>query len=80
VSTKEPKNELVAYMEDEGSDPKMPKLKTFITLEGTLSQEDFMAQLKEMKRLANLKAKKEKSEKELKKLLNPATFKAEAQK
>ncbi|GJU18761.1 hypothetical protein Tco_1146727 [Tanacetum coccineum] len=46
---------------------------------GTLSQEKFMAQLKEIKRLAELKEQEKKSEKELKKLLNPATIKAQAQ-
>ncbi|GKA36690.1 hypothetical protein Tco_0723255 [Tanacetum coccineum] len=39
-----------------------------------------MAQQKEMKRLANLKAKKEKSKKLLKKILNPATIRAQTQK
>ncbi|GKG59217.1 hypothetical protein Tco_0602926, partial [Tanacetum coccineum] len=39
-----------------------------------------MAQQKEMKRLANLKAEKEKSEKLLKKILNPATIRAQTQK
>ncbi|GJX44612.1 hypothetical protein Tco_0261288 [Tanacetum coccineum] len=37
-----------------------------------------MAQLKEMKRLADLKEQEKKSEEELKKMLNPATFKAQA--
>ncbi|GJV32408.1 hypothetical protein Tco_1392808 [Tanacetum coccineum] len=46
--------------------------------EGTLSQEKFMDQLKEMKRLADLKELEKKSEEELKKLLNPATLKAQA--
>ncbi|GJY89986.1 retrovirus-related pol polyprotein from transposon TNT 1-94 [Tanacetum coccineum] len=58
--------------------PKIPNLKSFILPEGTLSQEKFMAQLKEMKRLADLKEQEKKSEEELKKLLNPATFKAQA--
>nr|GEW76038.1 B-box-type zinc finger, zinc finger, PHD-type, DC1 [Tanacetum cinerariifolium] len=43
--------------------------------EGPLSQKDVMDKLKEMKRLANLKAEKEKSKKSLKKLLkNSATI------
>nr|GEV18935.1 kinesin-like protein KIN-14C [Tanacetum cinerariifolium] len=48
VATKEPKNKLVAYMEEGGSDQK--KMRSFITSGRTLSQEDFMAQLKEIKR------------------------------
>ncbi|GKF74599.1 hypothetical protein Tco_0220931, partial [Tanacetum coccineum] len=37
-------------------------------------------QIKELKRISDLKAEKEKSEQELRKLLNPATLKAQAQK
>ncbi|GKC24228.1 hypothetical protein Tco_1026378 [Tanacetum coccineum] len=59
---------------------KVPKLKPFITLEGPLSQEEYDNQIKELKRISDLKAKKEKSEQELRKLLNPATLKAQAQK
>ncbi|GJZ47754.1 hypothetical protein Tco_0601586, partial [Tanacetum coccineum] len=72
----EPGNELVQYQEEGGSDPKMPKLKSFITLEGPLSQEEYSNQIKEMKRLNDLKAKQEKSEQELRKLFNPATLNA----
>nr|GEU39404.1 ulp1 protease family, C-terminal catalytic domain-containing protein [Tanacetum cinerariifolium] len=53
VATEEPKNELVAYMEDGWSDQKMPKIMSFITSRGTLSQEDFITQLKEIKRANN---------------------------
>ncbi|GJV95026.1 retrovirus-related pol polyprotein from transposon TNT 1-94 [Tanacetum coccineum] len=56
----------------------MPKIKSFITPEGTLSQEEFYNQIKEMKRLVDLKEQEKKSEEELKKLLNPTTFKAQA--
>ncbi|GKD26577.1 hypothetical protein Tco_1232791 [Tanacetum coccineum] len=45
-----------------------------------VAQEDVMAQLKEMKILADLKAEKEKSEKSWKKILNPATIRAQTQK
>nr|GEV56489.1 retrovirus-related Pol polyprotein from transposon TNT 1-94 [Tanacetum cinerariifolium] len=76
VVVKEPVNILVPFMDEGGSDPKMPKMKSFVTLKGTLSQEDFMAQLKEMKRLADLKEREKKSEEELKKILNPTTIKA----
>ncbi|GKB83307.1 hypothetical protein Tco_0950202 [Tanacetum coccineum] len=47
---KEQVNELVTYQEDGGSIPEMPKIKSFIALEGTLSQEEFINQIKEMKR------------------------------
>ncbi|GJU40065.1 hypothetical protein Tco_1193022 [Tanacetum coccineum] len=75
---KEPVNELVLYQEEGGSIPRMPKIKSFITLEETLSQEEFNNQIKEMKRLAHLKAEKEKSELELRKMFNQATLKAQA--
>ncbi|GKD68511.1 hypothetical protein Tco_1322601 [Tanacetum coccineum] len=74
----EPKNELVQYQEERGSNPKAPKLKPFTTLEGPLSQEEFDKQIKELKRISDMKAEKEKSEQELRKLLNPATLKAQA--
>ncbi|GJX37573.1 hypothetical protein Tco_0250876 [Tanacetum coccineum] len=45
-----------------------------------MTNKDIMAQLKEMKRLADLKAEKEKSEKSLHKILNPATIRVQAQK
>ncbi|GJX03810.1 hypothetical protein Tco_0189726 [Tanacetum coccineum] len=44
---KEQVNELITYQEEGGSIPKMPKLKSFVTLEGTLSQEEFNNQIKE---------------------------------
>ncbi|GKA73770.1 hypothetical protein Tco_0780072 [Tanacetum coccineum] len=53
---------------------------SFITLEGTLSQEEFNNQIKELKRKSDLKAKKDKSEQELMKMFNQATLKALAQK
>ncbi|GJY87716.1 hypothetical protein Tco_0502344 [Tanacetum coccineum] len=70
---KEQVNELVTYQEEVGYIPKMPKLKSFITLEGTLSQEEFNNQIKELKRISNLKAQKDKSEQELRKIyvVNP---------
>ncbi|GJW92216.1 hypothetical protein Tco_0169769 [Tanacetum coccineum] len=48
--------------------------------EGPLSQGKFDNQIKELKRTSDLKAEKEKSEQELRKLLNLATLKAQAQK
>ncbi|GJU26390.1 hypothetical protein Tco_1165011 [Tanacetum coccineum] len=77
VATEEPKNDLVTNMEEGGSNLKMPKMITFITQEGTLSQEDFTTQLREMKRLAELKEQEKKSEDELRRLLNLATVKAQ---
>ncbi|GJT42467.1 hypothetical protein Tco_0951182 [Tanacetum coccineum] len=77
VATEEPMKELILYIEEGGSILNMLKMKSFVTPEGVLSQEDLMAQLKEMKRLADLKAKKEESEKVLMKLMNPATVKAQ---
>nr|GEX79201.1 hypothetical protein [Tanacetum cinerariifolium] len=59
---------------------KMPKLKSFITLEGTLSQEELNNQIKELKRISNMKAQKDKSEQELRKMFNQATLKAQAKK
>ncbi|GKB64337.1 hypothetical protein Tco_0920523 [Tanacetum coccineum] len=76
----EPGNELVQYQEEAGSNPKAPKLKPFPTPEGPLSQEEFDKQIKELKRISDLKDEKEKSEHELRKLLNPSTLKAQAHK
>ncbi|GKA62427.1 hypothetical protein Tco_0761946 [Tanacetum coccineum] len=77
---KEQVNELVTYQEEGGSILEMPKIKSFITLEGTLSQEEFNNQIKELKRISDLKAEKEKSEQELRKMFNQATLKAQTQK
>nr|GEX57041.1 retrovirus-related Pol polyprotein from transposon TNT 1-94 [Tanacetum cinerariifolium] len=46
-------NELVSYKKEGGYVSKMPKIKSFITLEGTLSQEEYINQIKEMKRLSD---------------------------
>ncbi|GJU23422.1 transposase, MuDR, plant, partial [Tanacetum coccineum] len=62
------------------TNPELPKLKLFSTPELTLSREEFKAQLIEMERLEKLKAEQEKSERGIKKLFNPATLKARAQK
>nr|GFB88271.1 hypothetical protein [Tanacetum cinerariifolium] len=61
---------LVPFMDKGGSNPKMPSLKPFMNIEG------FIKQLTEIKRLADIRALVEESEKALKKLLNPATVKA----
>nr|GEW40528.1 hypothetical protein [Tanacetum cinerariifolium] len=72
IITKEPLKEIMPFMNKGGSFPKMLSLKSFVTPEGKLTNEYAMAQVKEMKRLADLKAEKEKSEASLKKIMNPA--------
>nr|GFB54076.1 hypothetical protein [Tanacetum cinerariifolium] len=80
IAPEEPLKEIMPYMEKSGSVLKIPSLKSFGILEGQLTNKDVMAQVKEMKRLADLKAEKEICEKSLKKILNPATIRAQAQK
>ncbi|GJS51390.1 hypothetical protein Tco_0624752 [Tanacetum coccineum] len=70
----------VTYQEEGGSIPKMPKLKSFITPDGILSLEELNNQIKELKRISDLKAQKDKSEQELRKMFNQATLKAQAKK
>nr|GEU51104.1 hypothetical protein [Tanacetum cinerariifolium] len=77
---KEQVNELVTYQEQGCSILKMPKLKPFITPEGTLSQEQLDNQIKELKRISDLKAQKDKYEQELRKMFNQDTLKAQAKK
>ncbi|GJZ55927.1 hypothetical protein Tco_0611120 [Tanacetum coccineum] len=80
IATKYPLKELIPFLEEGGSKHKMSNLKSFAILEGQLTAKDIIAQAKEMKRLADLKVKNEKSEESLKKMLNPATVKAQTQK
>ncbi|GKD70535.1 hypothetical protein Tco_1324625 [Tanacetum coccineum] len=68
---KEQVNKLVTYQEEGGSIPEMPKIKSFITPEGTLSQEKFNNQIKELKRISDLKVQKDKSKQELRKIADP---------
>ncbi|GJZ90043.1 hypothetical protein Tco_0661970 [Tanacetum coccineum] len=77
IAIEEPMKELIPYIEGGGSDLKKLNIKPFVTTEGKLSQEEYMAQIKEMKILANLKAAKEESEKSLRKIMNPTTIKAQ---
>ncbi|GKD13250.1 hypothetical protein Tco_1197657, partial [Tanacetum coccineum] len=79
VATKEPLKEIIPFLEKGGSEPKMPNLKSFAIPEGQLTAEDIMAQGKEIKRLAELKAKKEKSKESMRKMLNPPTVRAQTQ-
>ncbi|GJW44938.1 hypothetical protein Tco_0073737 [Tanacetum coccineum] len=60
ITSEEPLKDLIPYIEKEGYVPNIPKLESFITLDKQLTQEDIMAQVKEMKRLADLKVEKEK--------------------
>ncbi|GJY68430.1 hypothetical protein Tco_0471412 [Tanacetum coccineum] len=78
IATEESLKDIMPFMEEGGSIPKISSLKSFVLPEGPLSQEKVMALLKEMKRLADLKEQEKKSEEELKKMLNPATLKAQA--
>ncbi|GKA41731.1 hypothetical protein Tco_0734391 [Tanacetum coccineum] len=80
IAIEETLKEIIPFMEEGGLVPKMPNFKSFSTLDGQMTNDDVMTQLKEMKRLADLKAEKEKSEKSLKKIFNPATIRAQAQK
>nr|GEU87605.1 reverse transcriptase domain-containing protein [Tanacetum cinerariifolium] len=80
IATEEPLKDIMPFMEERGSVPKIPSFKLFVISKGQLTNEDVMAQVKLMKRLANLKAEKEKSEKSLQKITNPVTIKARAQK
>ncbi|GJX29298.1 hypothetical protein Tco_0237377 [Tanacetum coccineum] len=80
IATEEPLKEIMPYMEEGGLVTKIPSLKSFVIPEGKLINEDIMAQVKEIKRLADLKAEKEKSKKSLQKIMNPATIRAQAQK
>ncbi|GJX91963.1 hypothetical protein Tco_0345289 [Tanacetum coccineum] len=80
IATEEPLKEIMPYIEENGLVLKIPSLKSFVIPEGQLTNEDVMAQVKEMKRVDDLKAEKKKSEKFLQKILNPATIRAQAQK
>ncbi|GKE48162.1 hypothetical protein Tco_1479420 [Tanacetum coccineum] len=80
IATEDPIKDIMPFLEEGGSAPKIPSFKSFVIPKGQLTQEDVMAQLKEMKRLADLKVEKEKSEKSLKKILNPTTIRAQTQK
>ncbi|GJW25711.1 hypothetical protein Tco_0039522, partial [Tanacetum coccineum] len=77
VDMEEPGNILVPFMDEGGSNPKMPILKPFINIEVVSTQEEIIEQLAEIKRLADLRAQEEESKKALKKLLNPAAVKAQ---
>ncbi|GKE06643.1 hypothetical protein Tco_1398661, partial [Tanacetum coccineum] len=70
---------LLPFMDEGGSVPKLPNLQQFSTSgEGQMTLEDAKAQMEEIKRLADLKAKKEKYEKKLKRVLIAQELKARA--
>ncbi|GJV46771.1 RNA-directed DNA polymerase, eukaryota, reverse transcriptase zinc-binding domain protein [Tanacetum coccineum] len=62
IATEDPIKDIMAFMEEGGSAPKISSLKSFVIPEEPLSQEKVMAHLKEMKRLANLKVEKVKAD------------------
>nr|GEV09163.1 hypothetical protein [Tanacetum cinerariifolium] len=66
-------------MDEGGSALKMPNLKQFNTFRRQMTIEEAKSQLEEMKTLADLKAKKEKSEKKLKKVMTLPKILAQAQ-
>ncbi|GKC88516.1 hypothetical protein Tco_1149165 [Tanacetum coccineum] len=93
-NSEEKKSEGIISVEDDSDeDDKKPtppkdssKGKAIVIIEepgnelGPLSQEEYNNQIREMKRLNDLKAEQEKSEHELRNLFNPATLKDQAQK
>nr|GFA09352.1 hypothetical protein [Tanacetum cinerariifolium] len=80
IATRDLLKGIMPFIEEGGSAPKIPSFKYFVIPEGQLTQEDVMAHLKEIKRLVDLKAEKEKFKKSLKEILNPATIRAQTQK
>ncbi|GJS23261.1 hypothetical protein Tco_0451893 [Tanacetum coccineum] len=71
--------QLLPFMDEGGSVPKLPNLQQFSTSgEGQMTLEDTKAQMEEIKRLADLKAEKEKYEKKLKRVLITQELKAQA--
>nr|GEX79685.1 hypothetical protein [Tanacetum cinerariifolium] len=66
-------NELVTSQEG-GSIPEMLKMKSFTIVVGPLSQEEFNNQIKEPKRISDLKAEKEKSEQEPRNIADQLPF------
>ncbi|GKA09594.1 hypothetical protein Tco_0688925 [Tanacetum coccineum] len=71
VATEEPMKELIPFIEEGGSDPKILNVKSFVTLEGELSKEELMVQLKaQAKKLAEYEQKKGKMLDEYNKCIN----------
>ncbi|GJZ07687.1 hypothetical protein Tco_0541480 [Tanacetum coccineum] len=62
IATEEPLKDIMPFMEEGCSVPKILSFKSFVIPEGRLTNEEVMAQVKEMKRLDDLKVEKEKYE------------------
>ncbi|GJV48111.1 retrovirus-related pol polyprotein from transposon TNT 1-94 [Tanacetum coccineum] len=68
--------ELMPFLEKGGSAPNLSNLDLFSIYRRQMTVEEVKAQIKDIKRLEILKAEKEEFEKELLKMLNPATVRA----
>ncbi|GJW80190.1 hypothetical protein Tco_0873012 [Tanacetum coccineum] len=81
IATEEPLNQLVPFLEESGSAPKASSFKSFVTPGDKLFQDDIIAQAKEIKRLADLKAENERNKEALQRLLkNKASIQAQKEK
>ncbi|GKF54720.1 hypothetical protein Tco_0165060 [Tanacetum coccineum] len=77
IATKEdPTKALIPFLAESGSSLKILDLKSFSSDGGLMTLENAKAQLEEFRRIELLKVEKEKSERELAKLLNLAIVKA----
>nr|GEY09255.1 hypothetical protein [Tanacetum cinerariifolium] len=78
VSDDEQLKQIMPLLKEGGSAPSLSNLHQFRTAdEGPLTLEEAKLQMQEIKRLADLKAKKEKSDKKLKKVMTPEELKAQ---
>ncbi|GJV30909.1 hypothetical protein Tco_1391309 [Tanacetum coccineum] len=78
ATEEEPMKHLLPLIEQGGSDPNMLNLQKFSTFGKKMTLEEAEAQVSEIKRLAELKAEEEKSERSLIKIINPANIQAQA--
>ncbi|GJT44016.1 kinase-like domain, phloem protein 2-like protein [Tanacetum coccineum] len=78
IATEEdPTKTLIPFLEESGSSLKILDLNLFSSDGGQMTIEKAKAQMEELRRIELLKAEKEKSERELLKMLNPTTIKAQ---
>ncbi|GJZ16864.1 hypothetical protein Tco_0552987 [Tanacetum coccineum] len=78
IATEEdPTKTLIPFLEESGSSLKILDLNLFSSDRGQMTIEKAKAQMEELRRIELLKAEKEKSKRELLKMLNPATVKAQ---
>nr|GEW22919.1 reverse transcriptase domain-containing protein [Tanacetum cinerariifolium] len=78
IATKEdPTKELMPFLKESESAPKLSDLDLFGIYRRQMAFKEVKAQMKEKKPLELLKAKKEESEKQLLKMINPATVRAQ---